>query len=403
MNRLKELREEAMMTVRELSERSGVSEDTITKIENGHRKGRGVTLRKLAKALKVEPRLFSPQQFERTTVTGERAPEPLSKHDSGSEMPGVDPLVIDVQDADTLEAAISRAYKVMNTIEQPAGKAPPQERYPDGVLRMTISERQQNVLLTVLERGEVDPSTVAEMLEISVSTAHRDLSVLEEHGLVMIGKSGKQSLSMLGRDLAEAILTARIKGSESPQSWGFAEASDNDKSAKSGLYFDEALDRIAALMKVYESVAKFDPYRASIEEATAFFGLQERIVHVVRRIATAADHSPPALRILTDASIPATFAYHAFSPEDFPEWVRNMLSERMANPPSREDIQADIEGMSEGNVLEALDTVLSVSQSPGYSFRDDEHVYKGFLWSLQRGSSRYPARQVVQHSPEDHA
>src|SRR5215213_3005780 len=64
MNQLKEFREEAGMTVRELSERSGVSEDTITKIENGHRKGRSMTLRKLAKALKVTPHQLSPQQFD---------------------------------------------------------------------------------------------------------------------------------------------------------------------------------------------------------------------------------------------------------------------------------------------------------------------------------------------------
>jgi transcriptional regulator with XRE-family HTH domain len=55
MSRLRELREEAVLTVRELSALSGVSEDTITKIENGHRKARPSTVRKLAKALDVEP------------------------------------------------------------------------------------------------------------------------------------------------------------------------------------------------------------------------------------------------------------------------------------------------------------------------------------------------------------
>jgi transcriptional regulator with XRE-family HTH domain len=56
MSRLRELREEAVLTVRELSALSGVSEDTITKIENGHRKARPSTVRKLAKVLSVEPR-----------------------------------------------------------------------------------------------------------------------------------------------------------------------------------------------------------------------------------------------------------------------------------------------------------------------------------------------------------
>src|ERR687890_2203412 len=54
-----------------------------------------------------------------------------------------------------------------------AAPPPPQRRYPDGVPRMNISERQQKALITVLECGEVGPSTVADRLEISVSTAYR--------------------------------------------------------------------------------------------------------------------------------------------------------------------------------------------------------------------------------------
>jgi DNA-binding transcriptional ArsR family regulator len=88
---------------------------------------------------------------------------------------------------------------------------PPQRRYPDGGPRMNISERQQKALITVLECGEVGPSTVAERLEISVSTAYRDLSVLEEHGLVMADESGKRLISPLGRDLVEAIINAWVK------------------------------------------------------------------------------------------------------------------------------------------------------------------------------------------------
>jgi len=87
----------------------------------------------------------------------------------------------------------------------------PQRKYPDGVPRMNISERQQKVLITVLECGEVGPSTVADRLEISVSTAYRDLSVLEEHGLVMADESGKRLISPLGRDLVEAIINAWVK------------------------------------------------------------------------------------------------------------------------------------------------------------------------------------------------
>jgi transcriptional regulator with XRE-family HTH domain len=55
MSRLRELREDAVMTVHELAAASGVSEDTITKIENGYRVGRPSTLRKLARSLNTTP------------------------------------------------------------------------------------------------------------------------------------------------------------------------------------------------------------------------------------------------------------------------------------------------------------------------------------------------------------
>lgn len=95
---------------------------------------------------------------------------------------------------------------------KPDGRAPaPQRKYPDAVPKMNISERQQKVLITVLECGEVGPSTVAERLEMSVSTAYRDLSVLEEHGLVVAADSGKRATTPLGRDVVEAIVSDWVK------------------------------------------------------------------------------------------------------------------------------------------------------------------------------------------------
>ena len=94
-------------------------------------------------------------------------------------------------------------------------EAPPrptqQRRYVDAVPKMNISERQQKALITVLESGEVGPSTVAEKLEISVSTAYRDLSVLEEHGLVAGAESGKRQITPLGHDVVEAIVDSWVK------------------------------------------------------------------------------------------------------------------------------------------------------------------------------------------------
>ena len=94
--------------------------------------------------------------------------------------------------------------------EAPVRPAQPR-RYPDAVPKMNISERQQKALITVLESGEVGPSTVAEKLEISVSTAYRDLSVLEEHGLVAGAESGKRQITPLGRDVVEAIIDSWVK------------------------------------------------------------------------------------------------------------------------------------------------------------------------------------------------
>jgi transcriptional regulator with XRE-family HTH domain len=52
---LRRLREGYPLTVRELAERSGISHNTITMIENRHRTANPSTVRKLSAALGVEP------------------------------------------------------------------------------------------------------------------------------------------------------------------------------------------------------------------------------------------------------------------------------------------------------------------------------------------------------------
>ncbi len=54
--RLQELRVERALTLRELGESSGISYDTINKLELGRRPAHASTIRKLATALRVEPR-----------------------------------------------------------------------------------------------------------------------------------------------------------------------------------------------------------------------------------------------------------------------------------------------------------------------------------------------------------
>jgi transcriptional regulator with XRE-family HTH domain len=69
--RLAELRERRALTLRELSDMSGVAADTINQIELGHRKARPSTLRKLAKALNVKVSDF----FREPAVPLAKAPE----------------------------------------------------------------------------------------------------------------------------------------------------------------------------------------------------------------------------------------------------------------------------------------------------------------------------------------
>jgi transcriptional regulator with XRE-family HTH domain len=55
VQRLKELRRERVLSLRELEERSGVSYNTIWRIEDGRQGSHPRTVRKLAEALGVQP------------------------------------------------------------------------------------------------------------------------------------------------------------------------------------------------------------------------------------------------------------------------------------------------------------------------------------------------------------
>jgi transcriptional regulator with XRE-family HTH domain len=55
VERLRELRRERVLSLRELEERSGVSYNTIWRIEDGRQGAHPRTIRKLAEALGVQP------------------------------------------------------------------------------------------------------------------------------------------------------------------------------------------------------------------------------------------------------------------------------------------------------------------------------------------------------------
>ena len=56
VERLKALRSEHVLTLRELAQEAGVSKDTIWRLENGHSEAHPSTIRKLAKAFGVQPK-----------------------------------------------------------------------------------------------------------------------------------------------------------------------------------------------------------------------------------------------------------------------------------------------------------------------------------------------------------
>ncbi|MGE5585312.1 MAG: ATP-binding protein [Bacillota bacterium] len=62
-----------------------------------------------------------------------------------------------------------------------------------------LSDRQRRVFRVLAEKGEAGPSTIVKELDISLSTAYRDLVSLEEHGLVEpADASGKRRLTAQG-------------------------------------------------------------------------------------------------------------------------------------------------------------------------------------------------------------
>jgi len=55
MPTLRQLREDKFISQKDLAQKSGIATATINRLENGRHKPRFVTIRKLAKALEVEP------------------------------------------------------------------------------------------------------------------------------------------------------------------------------------------------------------------------------------------------------------------------------------------------------------------------------------------------------------
>lgn len=71
---------------------------------------------------------------------------------------------------------------------------------------LKLNKRQRQVLFLVMELGAVGPSRVASELAISLSTAYRDLALLEENGLIKSADNGKRSLTAGGIERLDRVL-----------------------------------------------------------------------------------------------------------------------------------------------------------------------------------------------------
>jgi hypothetical protein len=68
-----------------------------------------------------------------------------------------------------------------------------------------LSDRQKQTLLLVMETGAIGPSGISRELSVALSTAHRDLALLEAEGLIRADATGKRTLTALGISYIEGL------------------------------------------------------------------------------------------------------------------------------------------------------------------------------------------------------
>ena len=116
-------------------------------------------------------------------LTGRNGQAPLQNHNGTIELNAVD--VLAQADSETEQAALD-SYSI-----------PPSPALRPAAKTRNLSERQQEVLVAVTDCGNIGPSQIAKLLEISVATAYRDLHCLEQQGYVC-SKAGKRTVTKDG-------------------------------------------------------------------------------------------------------------------------------------------------------------------------------------------------------------
>lgn len=84
-------------------------------------------------------------------------------------------------------------------------RAPAEEGAAPPPSTTDLNQRHRRILLLMYEAGQLGPSHVSRELNLSTTTAFRELDLLCHYGLATTVKGGKRSLTPLGRQMAESL------------------------------------------------------------------------------------------------------------------------------------------------------------------------------------------------------
>lgn len=98
----------------------------------------------------------------------------------------------------TIEDNLSHGTVITLRLAAEGARAAAGVRAESAPRRVELTPRQKKVLLLIAELGAAGPSEVGKALEISQSTAYRELQLLAGRGLVAIKRSGKRTLTEEG-------------------------------------------------------------------------------------------------------------------------------------------------------------------------------------------------------------
>jgi anti-sigma regulatory factor (Ser/Thr protein kinase)/predicted transcriptional regulator len=91
------------------------------------------------------------------------------------------------------------------TLRMIAERAQPTPGHAAATAQPELTDRQRRVLLLVAEMGSVGPTSVAKELEISLSTAHRELRTLESLRLHQTRGGGRRTLTEEGVTFVDSV------------------------------------------------------------------------------------------------------------------------------------------------------------------------------------------------------